>query len=271
MGDVYLTIGEAGPEVVDPLIQILELRAADAGQRAMREAYFSDVTFPPGARVLEVGCGPGPVARALAGWPGVAEVVGVDPSPLFIAKARELAAGLPQVSFEVGDALSLPLKDSSFDVVVFHTTLCHIPGPERALAEALRVLRPGGTLAIFDGDYSTTTVALSDGDPVQACVRAVLDGLIHDRWLVRRLPNLVREAGFEDVWLRGHSYVEARSSTGYMLALIGRGADALLARGEIGAATAEALKAEARRRSDAGEWFGHIAYASLTARKLSTS
>lgn len=271
MADVYLTIGEAGAEVIDPLIQILELRAADPGQRAMREAYWSDVEFPPGARALEVGCGPGPVTRALARWPGVGEVVGIDPSALFITKARELAAGLPGVSFEVGDAVCLPLKDSSFDVVVFHTTLCHVPGPEKALAEALRVLRPGGTLAIFDGDYSTTTVALSEGDPVQACVRAVLDGLVYDRWLVRRLPKLLLEAGFEGVRLRGHSYVEAPSSAGYMLALIGRGADGLLSRGEIGPDTAEALKAEARRRSDAGEFFGHIAYASLTARKLSTS
>jgi SAM-dependent methyltransferase len=267
VADVYLTIGQAGPEVIDPLAQMLELRAADPGQKAMREAYWSDVEFPAGARVLEVGCGPGPVTRALAAWPGVGEVIGVDPSPLFVAKARELAAGLPGVGFEVGDAICLPFDDCSFDVVVFHTTLCHIPGPQRALAEAMRVLRPGGTLAVFDGDYSTTTVALSDGDPLQSCVTAVLDGLVHDRRLVRRLPKLALEGGFDGVRLRGHSYVEAPSSSGYMLALIARGADGLAARGEIAPATAECLKAEARRRCDEGEFFGHIAYMSLTARR----
>jgi hypothetical protein len=61
--------------------------------------------------------------------------------------------------------------------------------------------------------------------------------------------------------------MEAPSSDGYMLAIIDRGADALLAGGRISVEAADALKTEARRRSDAGEFFGHIAYASLIARK----
>jgi hypothetical protein len=61
--------------------------------------------------------------------------------------------------------------------------------------------------------------------------------------------------------------MEAPSSAGYMLAIIDRGADALAASGGIALETADALKAEARRRSDAGEFFGHIAYASLIAQK----
>ena len=89
--DVYATITEAEPAVVEGLVDILELRAADPQQREMREAYFADIGFPAGARVAEVGCGPGPVARALASQPGVGTVVGVDPSPIFIAKGRELA------------------------------------------------------------------------------------------------------------------------------------------------------------------------------------
>jgi ubiquinone/menaquinone biosynthesis C-methylase UbiE len=265
--DVYVTIAEAEPAVVDQLAQILELRAADPEQRAMREAYFADVAFPDGARVLEVGCGPGPVARALAAWPGVGEVVGLDPSPLFVAKARELGADVQNASFVVGDARALPLEDASFDAVVFHTTLCHVPGPDAALSEAYRVLRPRGSLAIFDGDYATVTCALGDADPLQAVAEACVEYLVHDKWLVRRLPRLVRDAGFEPAPIRGHSYVEAPSSAGYMLAILDRGADALVASGRIGAGAAAAFKAEARRRSDAGEFFGHIAYASLVARK----
>lgn len=72
MPDVYATIASADATVVAPLVDILELRAADRQQREMREAYLSRVAFPPGARVVEIGCGPGPVARALAVWPGVA-------------------------------------------------------------------------------------------------------------------------------------------------------------------------------------------------------
>ena len=268
MPDVYATITEADPEVLERLGEIIELRAADPQQAAMREAYFSEIDFPTGARVLEVGCGTGPVARALAAWPGVGEVLGADPSPGFVTRARELAADIGNLGFVEADGRSLPLADESFEVVVFHTTLCHVPEPERALAEARRVLRPGGTLAVFDGDYVTTTCANGDFDPLQACVEAAVDFLVHDRWLVRRLLRLVESAGFEPGRLRSHGYVEAPRA-GYMLALVERGAEALQAAGRVGAETAAALQEEARRRSDAGEFFGHIAYASLLARRPS--
>jgi ubiquinone/menaquinone biosynthesis C-methylase UbiE len=265
--DVYATITEAEPAVVEGLVDILELRAADPQQRQMREAYFGDIGFPAGARVAEVGCGPGPVARALATRPGVGTVVGVDPSAIFIAKGRELARDIPNLRFVEGDARALPLEDESLDVLVFHTTLCHVPSPERALTEASRVLVAGGLLAIFDGDYATTTLACGDFDPLQACADACVDSLVHDRWLIRRLPKLVRAAGFELGRFRSHSYMEAPSSDGYMFALLDRGADALLANDRITLEMSNALKAEARRRSEAGEFFGHIAYASLIAQK----
>jgi ubiquinone/menaquinone biosynthesis C-methylase UbiE len=265
--DVYATIREAEPAVVEQLVDILELRAADLQQEELRDAYLSDIDFPAGARVVEVGCGPGPVARALATRPGVGEVVGVDPSPIFLDKGRELAQGIPNLTFVEGDARALPFDDGSFDVMIFHTTLCHVPEPETALTEAWRTLRGGGWLGIFDGDYVTVTCACSESDPLQDCVEACVDYLIHDRWLVRRLPRLVREADFELVRFRSHSYLEAPSSGGYMLAIIDRGADTLHATGRIGLEAAEALKAEARRRSDAGEFFGHIAYGSVIARR----
>ena len=265
--DVYVTITEAELAVVEGLVDILELRAQDPQQREMREAYLADIDIPPEARVAEVGCGPGPVARALASRSGVGEVVGVDPSPIFTEKARELSRDLPNLTFVEGDARALPFENNSFDVVVFLTTLCHIPEPELALTEASRVLRNDGVLAVFDGDYATTTFACGDFDPLQACAEASIEYLVYDRWLVRRLPRLVRAAGFELGRFRSHSYMEAPSSDGYMFALLDRGADALLANSRVTAETAAALKAEARRRSKAGEFFGHIAYASLIAKK----
>jgi SAM-dependent methyltransferase len=266
--DVYATITEADSDVLERLGEIIELRAADPQQAAMREAYFAEIDFPAGARVLEVGCGTGPVARALAAWPGVGEVLGADPSPQFVARARELAEDIGNLAFVEADGRALPLEDASFEVVVFHTTLCHVPEPERALAEAGRVLRPGGTLAVFDGDYATTTCANGNFDPLQVCVEAAVDFLVHDRWLARRLLGLVEEAGFEPGRLRSHGYVEAPRG-GYMLALVERGAEALQSLGRIGAEAAAALQEEARRRSDAGEFFGHIAYVSLLARRPS--
>ena len=121
---------------------------------------------------------------------------------------------------------------------------------------------------MFDGDYATTTVAVGDHDPLQACADAAMAALVHDRYLVRRLGTLVRAAGWDVVRLRSHGYVE-NEQPGYILTLIDRGADTLVAGGRLGEPAAEALKAEARRRVAAGEFFGHIAYASLIARRRS--
>jgi cyclopropane fatty-acyl-phospholipid synthase-like methyltransferase len=76
MADVYAMITDADPALVAQIAMVLELRAADPQQAAMRQAYLGDIRFPAEARVLEVGCGTGAVTRELASWPGVAEVVG---------------------------------------------------------------------------------------------------------------------------------------------------------------------------------------------------
>jgi len=266
MPDVYASIESADEAVQERLAEVLELRAADAGQQAMLEDYLADLALPDGARVLEVGCGTGAVARTLAVRPGVGEVVGLDPSPVFVQRARQIAAGVDNLSYVVGRGTALPFDDGAFDAVVFHTVLSHIPEAGAALAEAARVTAAGGGLAAFDGDYATTTVALGDRDPLQACVDAAMEALVHDRYLVRRLGTLVRAAGWEVVRLRSHGYVESEDP-GYMLTLVDRGADTLVTAGRLGEDAADALKAEARRRVAAGEFFGHIAYASLIGRR----
>jgi ubiquinone/menaquinone biosynthesis C-methylase UbiE len=227
---------------------------------------LSDIEFPDGARVLEVGCGTGVLSRILARWPGVRSVVGVDSAPSLLAKAAALAAPLGNIEFRQADACALPFAPETFDLVAFDSTLCHVPGLERALFEAFRVLRPGGWLAAFDGDYATATVALDDHDPLQACVDATMLNSVHDRRVMRRLPSLARKAGFQPMRFRSHGFADTEGGP-YMLSVIDRGVDILRSGGRISEATASALKAEARKRAEAGTFFGHIAYASLIARK----
>jgi SAM-dependent methyltransferase len=265
MPDLYLRVAEAPQPVLESLATALEARAADPQLRAMLDAYLTDAELPEDANVLEVGCGTGAVTRTLATWPGVRSAVGVDPSPFFVERARELGRALPSLSFEVADGCALPFEAAAFDAVVLHTTLCHVPDPEGVLREAMRVLAPGGRLAVFDGDYATATLATRAGDPLDACADAFRASFVHDPWLVRRLPALVRAAGAEVLRIRSHAYVEA-GAPGFMLASwVDLGADALVAAGRADANEAAALKAEARRRVASGEHFGHIAYLSVVA------
>ncbi len=266
MPDVWAAVTELDDATQRRLAGVLETRGADPQQQALRTSFLREIEFPPQCRVLDVGCGTGVLTRRLATLPNVESVTGVDPAAPLLADARERARDLRNVSFREADGRALPFADASFDVVVFDSTLSHVPEPERALAEAFRVLRPSGRLAAFDGDYATATVALRDNDPLQACVDAMMANSVHDRWVMRRAAALARDCGFEDVQLRSYGFAETAGGA-YMLSVIDRGADMLGASGKIGDDLVNALKAEARRRVETGTFFGHIAYASVTAVK----
>lgn len=112
------------------------LRFADR----FREAYVRAFALDAPASVLEVGCGPGALARTLKRWYPSARVEGVDRDDNFIRFARE---HIPEASFRVGDALALPYPDGTFDATVSHTVVEHVP-TDGFFAEQFRVLRPGG-------------------------------------------------------------------------------------------------------------------------------
>jgi ubiquinone/menaquinone biosynthesis C-methylase UbiE len=266
MADVYTTIADADHEVQESLATVLERRAADHQQQGMLRAYLADIDLTEGAAVLEVGCGTGAVSRELAGRPGIDRVVGIDPSPVFLAAARRLSGNLPNLSYMEGDGRKLPCADCSYDAIVFHTTLSHIPDQAAVLSEAYRVLRPGGVVAVFDGNYTTTTLATGDFDPLQACADAAMAALVHDRWLIPRLPGLIKDAGFTITSQRSFGFVET-TAPDYMLSIVDRGADVLAASGRIGEELAAALKAEARSRVADGKFYGSIAYTSLVVKK----
>src|ERR1700742_3017694 len=110
------------------------------------------------ARWAELACGPGLIARAMA--PRVGSVLGLDLTPAMIEKARAdaAAAGVENVSFEVGDATALDLPDDSLDGAITRFSLHHIPAPARVLEEMRRVVKPGGLVIVADH------VADDDGD-----------------------------------------------------------------------------------------------------------
>ena len=132
MPDVYASIETADEAVQERLAEVLELRAAEPAQQAMLEDYLADLPLPDGARVLEVGCGTGAVARTLAARPGVGEVVGLDPSPVFVdARAASSPAAWPScpTSWAAGPRCRSTTARSTRSI--FHTVLSHIPDGRR--------------------------------------------------------------------------------------------------------------------------------------------
>jgi len=101
-----------------------------------------------GERVLDAGTGAGAVAFAIA--PLVAEVVAVDAEPALLAQARQTAAEFPNVSFVEGDLTKLPSTIGGFDLACCVRVLHHIARPELAVAELVRVTRPGGLVLVVD-------------------------------------------------------------------------------------------------------------------------
>ena len=163
----------------------------------------------PGLDLLDLGCGPGTITLDLARRVAPGRVLGIDRSADVVEQAR--AAGDGRAEFAVGDAYALDVEDASFDVVHAHQVLQHLTDPVAAIAEAARVLRGAGLLAVRDSDYAAFFWA-----PPNARL---------DRWLQlyheltarnradadagRRLPEWVRAGGFDDVTVTSSNWTFA--------------------------------------------------------------
>jgi SAM-dependent methyltransferase len=119
------------------------------------DGVADDVTAvaPSGARILEVGCGPGRLSIRLARDHGF-DITGLDLDPAMIERARANAARAsgddPRPSFVVGDVASLAFADGAFDLVLSTLSLHHWADPSAGLREIARVLRPDGRALVWD-------------------------------------------------------------------------------------------------------------------------
>lgn len=149
-----------------------------------------DELLPDGAPVVvDVGCGDGALVRHLARRGARAIGVEIGAEPLARARAHPLVGG---ERYEHGGAQALPLDDASADVVVFANSLHHVPGEllDAALAEAARVLRPGGLLYVqeplAEGPYFELVRVVDDETAVRAAAQAAIaradrHGLAHEQ------------------------------------------------------------------------------------------
>ena len=190
----------------------LEHRGRAEDETAARDEYLELLGVAPGERVLDLGCGSGVVTRAIAqrvAPDGLA--VGADTSPALLALAREHAdaAGIGRfIEFEEGDCRNLAYSDASFDAVVAASVLAHVHGPERALAEMVRVTRPGGRVGVFEFDGDSLIIAHPDHELTRRIVISNSDHGAVNGWLARQLPGLLSGLGLVDVRVRGFMPLE---------------------------------------------------------------
>jgi SAM-dependent methyltransferase len=132
--------------------------AADAYDRFMGRysmllapgfARFAGVR--PGDRILDVGCGPGALTGEIVRITGAERVAAVDPSPPFVAAARERQPG---VDVRQASAEALPYRDETFDVALAQLVVHFLPDPVGGLREIARVTRPGGVVAACVWDHA---------------------------------------------------------------------------------------------------------------------
>ena len=164
-----------------------------------RRSFLAVLDLKGGEAVLDVGSGPGLLAAEMAEAVGPEGTVrGVDPSEsmLAIAARREPAAGSAPLDFRPGDAGALPVPDAAFDAVVSTQVYEYLDDVAAALAEAHRVLRPGGRLLVLDTDWDS--VVWRSGDPERMRrVLAAWEEHLADPHLPRRLSGLLEAAGFQ--------------------------------------------------------------------------
>jgi len=263
--DLLTRIVDQPQDVLDAIANSMNVRATEPAMRSICARYMGQLAAPD-ANVLEVGCGNGAATRLIMQHVRPARLLGIDVSPVFVKMAREAFAREPQLSFALGDAVATRQPSTSFDLVIAHTVYSHLVDPQAALAEAYRILKPGGRLAIFDGDFASLTVALFDRDPLQSAAATTLRHMVHAPHIMRRLPSLIDAAGFTLESLEPHGYIQT-TSPDYLLSLLSRGLKAAGRTGEIGQAIVDSFDMEARRRVANGTFFGSLTFLSAVARK----
>ena len=161
-----------------------------------------DTAYPPGSTVLEAGCGVGAQTVPLIRNSPGARFTGLDVSAASLAgaEARVRSMGLPLPAFQQGDLTALPFADANFDHAFVCFVLEHLPDPAAALGELRRVLRPGGSLTVIEGDHGSTPFHPDDPAARHAIrCQVELQGGGGDAEIGRRLYPLLAATDFRDL------------------------------------------------------------------------
>jgi ubiquinone/menaquinone biosynthesis C-methylase UbiE len=269
--DVYRVTDQLDDVTLAALVTRLEARGKHPRFAAMMEAYFAAMRVHSANRVLDLGCGTGVAARAVASRAGFSgHVTGVDVSPYLAAEARRLAAseGLAEtIEFCVGDSQRLDFPDNAFDAAVAHTLLSHVRDPLSVLKELRRVVRPGGMVGVFDGDYASLTFGSTDPEQGEADDDTIINAIVTHPRVMRQMPQLLRDAGLD--LTASFAYVVADvGKADFWISAIQSFVRLLPRAGAMTEVAARSWADEMTRRSEEGIFFGASNYYSFVATRL---
>lgn len=173
--------------------------------RLVAREFLGWLAVPPGGCWLDVGCGTGALAESILALAAPREVAGIDPSPAYVAFARDRLNDA-RFRFEVGDAQALQEASATFDAVVAGLVLNFVPEPEKALSEMARVARPGGTVAAYVWDYAEGMQLMRHfwdaAGALDPRARELDEGRRFTLCKPEPLTNLFQTAGLENVEVR---------------------------------------------------------------------
>jgi SAM-dependent methyltransferase len=169
----------------------------------LAEILQADTLYPAGSKVLEAGCGVGAQTVILARNNPKAKITSVDLSRESLRDARKRVAseGIANVTFRLADIFRLPYGDGGFDHVFVCFVLEHLPNPVDALRSLHRVLKPGGTLTVIEGDHGSAYFH-PDSPYARRAIQCLVDlqaGMGGNSLIGRQLYPLIKRAGYRGV------------------------------------------------------------------------
>lgn len=213
--DPYRITDQLNDDVLEVIVTRLEARGAHPFFQEVLREYLDAMGIDSASQVLDMGCGTGVAARVIARRPRFSgQVTGLDLSPHLIQSAKRLATEESlddRVVFDIGDSRRLDLPEASFDAVVAHTLVSHVEEPLVVLKEAARIVRPGGLIGVFDGDYASMTFAFPDPAVGKQYDEKLINAIVTSPFVMRQMPSLIYEAGLELV--KSFSYVMTEVGT----------------------------------------------------------
>ncbi len=189
-----------GTDSVQKFVQCLQLQQSLESYHQYKQKTFEQMRLSSGASVLEVGCGTGEDAIALAKLVGSqGKVTAVDRSRAMLEQAQSGTQnlGLP-IEFVLADAQQLPFTDNTFDAARVDRTLQHIADPHTAIAEMARVVRPDGWIVAMEPDWGTFVIDSEQYSLTRQLLNLWCDSL-PSGWIGRQLGRYFRQVGLTDV------------------------------------------------------------------------